>query len=227
VLRSRRTVIGAVVAAVVVGIAVLAVVAMTRSSTSEGAAAGPPPRVVQPGAPGQSARTLSPEEVAALSAPPHVAADAAFMRRMIPHHAQALEMTALVAGRASGADIPQLAQRIEISQRDEIAQMERWLMSRGEALPTPHANHVGHGGLMPGMLDATELAALAAARGAAFDKLFLELMIRHHRGALTMVEELYAVGGGIEPASDRFAREVNADQNIEIQRMQEMLGELS
>jgi uncharacterized protein (DUF305 family) len=80
---------------------------------------------------------------------------------------------------------------------------------------------------MPGMLDATELAALAAARGAAFDKLFLELMIRHHRGALTMVEELYAAGGGIEPASDRFAREVNADQNIEIGRMQAMLGELS
>jgi uncharacterized protein (DUF305 family) len=167
VLRSRRTVVGAVVAAVVDGVAVLAVLAMTRSSTPDGAAAGPQPRVVQPGAPGQSARTLSPEEVAALSAPPHVAADAAFMRRMIPHHAQALEMTALVAGRASGADIPQLARRIEVSQRDEIAQMERWLMSRGEALLTPHANHVGHGRLMPGMLDAADLARLEAASGPA------------------------------------------------------------
>ena len=216
--RSPRLVIGSVVAAVVAGVAVLVAVAVSRSEPSV-----PPPRVVQPGAPGQPARTLSPDEVEALSAPPHTRADADFMRRMIPHHAQALEMTALVADRSASPDLPLLARRIEVSQRDEIAQMERWLMARGEALPAAHADHRG----MPGMLSASELAALTAARGTTFDRMFLELMIRHHRGAITMVDELYAAGGGIEPASDQFAREVNADQTIEIRRMQELLADLS
>jgi uncharacterized protein (DUF305 family) len=220
--RSPRLVIGSIAAAVVAAVAVLVIVAVSRSGPEV-----PPPRVVQPGAPGQPARTLGPDEVEALSAPPHTPADAAFMRRMIPHHAQALEMTALVAGRTDSTDIPRLAQRIELSQRDEIAQMQRWLMARGEALPTPHAGHGGHGGLMPGMLDVTELARLSAARGPAFDKLFLELMIRHHQGAITMVDELYRAGGGVEPTADRFAREVNADQSIEIRRMQDMLASRS
>jgi uncharacterized protein (DUF305 family) len=216
---TRRAVV--IVSAVVALAAAVGVgVALSRS---DGTPEGPPPRVVQPGAPGQSARTLSPDELGRLSAPPHAAADADFMRRMIPHHAQALEMTALVADRSASPDLPLLARRIEVSQRDEIAQMERWLMARGEALPAAHADHRG----MPGMLSASELAALTAARGTAFDRMFLELMIRHHRGAITMVDELYAAGGGIEPASDQFAREVNADQTIEIRRMQELLADLS
>jgi uncharacterized protein (DUF305 family) len=146
---------------------------------------------------------------------------------MIPHHAQALEMTTMVAGRAASADLPRLAERIEVSQRDEIAQMERWLRDRGEALPEPHANHAGHDTLMPGMLNDEQLARLERASGAEFDRLFLELMIRHHRGAVTMVQELYADGGGVEPASDHFAREVEADQNIEISRMNDLLAKLA
>jgi uncharacterized protein (DUF305 family) len=219
-LGSRRLVIAAVAAAV-------AIAAVAVGIALSGGDAEPAARVVQPGAPGQSARTLSPEDVARLSAPPHNAADTDFMRKMIPHHAQALEMTALVAGRSQSPDITQLAARIEISQKDEIALMEKWLVSRNEALPAPHANHVGHGGLMPGMLDQTDLTRLAAAKGPAFDRLFLEYMVQHHQGAVSMVDQLYISGGGVEPSSDRLAREVNADQHIEISRMQELLAKLA
>ncbi len=221
-LASRRIVVAAAAA---IGAAVLIGVAVSGGDGA-GPAAVPTHRVVQPGAPGQSARTLSPEDVARLSAPPHNAADVAFMSRMIPHHAQALELTALVAGRSGRTEIAQLAERIEISQKDEIALMQAWLADRREPLPSAHANHVGHGGLMPGMLDQSDLTRLAQAKGAAFDRLFLDFMIRHHQGAVAMVNELYQAGGGIEPASDRLAREVNADQQIEIRRMQELLGKL-
>lgn len=226
-LGSRRLVIAAVAATVAIGVLVLVGFAVAGGDDAAPAATGPTHRVVQPGAPGQSARTLSPEDVAKLSAPPHNAADVEFMRRMIPHHAQALELTALVAGRSDSSEIAQLAKRIEISQQDEIKLMEQWLTSRQQVLPSAHANHVGHGGLMPGMLDQTDLTRLAQAKGAAFDRLFLDYMIRHHQGAVTMVSQLYQSGGGVEPASDRLAREVNADQQIEIRRMQELLAELA
>lgn len=225
-LGSRRLVIAAVAAAVVTGVAVVLIV-MPPDDDPGPVTAGPTLRVVQPGAPGQSARTLSPEDVAGLSAPPHNAADIAFVTRMIPHHRQALEMTALVAGRHQSPEIAQLAERITISQQDEIALMERWLVDRREALPSPHADHVGHGDLMPGMLDQTDLTRLAQAKGPAFDRLFLEYMIRHHQGAVTMVDQLYQAGGGIEPSSDRLAREVNADQQIEIRRMRDLLAKLA
>ncbi|MEU8076526.1 DUF305 domain-containing protein [Catellatospora citrea] len=224
-LGSRRLVIAAVTAVAAAGLAAYAVVMLSGGDTVP-VEAGPTLRVVQPGAPGQSARTLSPEDVARLSAPPHNAADTEFMRRMIPHHGQALEMTALVAGRSQSSEIAQLAARIKISQQDEIALMEQWLTGRREALPSAHANHVGHGELMPGMLDQTDLTRLAQAKGPAFDRLFLDYMIRHHQGAVAMVEQLYQAGGGIEPSSDRLARDVNADQQIEIRRMKELLAKL-
>jgi uncharacterized protein (DUF305 family) len=220
---NRRVVVVSLVAAVLIAGAVGISIAANRGQSSTSTAPSPG-RVVQPGAPGQDSRTLSPDELARLSAPPHAPADAEFMRKMITHHLQALELTALVAGRSPSADIPQLAKRIEVSQKDEIAQLQQWLVDRGEPLPEPHANHVGHGGLMPGMLDATDLSTLAAASGPAFDKLFLELMIRHHEGAITMVGQLYRDGGGVESAADRVAREVNADQSIEVRRMNDMLA---
>ncbi|MEV4620040.1 DUF305 domain-containing protein [Asanoa sp. NPDC049573] len=221
---SRRTVVSFVAVAVVAAAVGVAVAVTRDDSPAAGTTAGPPVRVVQPGAPGASSRTLSPDEVARISAPPHAPADTDFMQKMITHHLQALELTALVAGRSASADIPQLAKRIEVSQKDEIAQLQQWLVDRGEQLPEPHQNHVGHGNLMPGMLDATDLDKLAAAHGPAFDTLFLQLMIRHHEGALTMVNQLYQAGGGVESASDRVAREVTADQSIEIRRMRDMLG---
>ena len=221
---TRPTLVVSLTAAVVVAAGVgVAVAVGGADSPAANSASGPPVRVVQPGAPGASSRTLSPDEIARISAPPHAPADTDFMQKMITHHLQALELTALVPGRSASADIPQLAKRIEVSQKDEIAQLQRWLVDRGEALPEPHQNHVGHGNLMPGMLDATDLDRLAAATGPAFDTLFLQLMIRHHEGALTMVKQLYQAGGGVESASDQVAREVNADQSIEIRRMRDML----
>ena len=155
---NRRAVVVSLVAAALIAGAVGISVAANRDERPATSAGPSPGRVVQPGAPGQDPRTLSPDEVAGLSAPPHAPADAEFMRKMITHHLQALELTALVAGRSPSADIPQLAKRIEVSQKDEIAQLQQWLVDRGEPLPEPHANHVGHGGLMPGMLDATDLS---------------------------------------------------------------------
>jgi uncharacterized protein (DUF305 family) len=221
-LSSRRVIVSAGVLAVL-GVALLVLFLQRSDEDAENPPGG---RVVQPGAPGQPGRSLSPEDLRNLSPPAHTPADARFMQRMIPHHAQALEMTALVKDRSTNVDLNLLAERIDVSQGDEIRQMERWLRDRGEEVPA-HSGHGGHDTSMPGMLNTEQMGQLAAARGVQFDRLFLEFMIRHHEGALAMVRELYANGGGLEPASDRFAREVNADQTIEITRMREMLATLS
>lgn len=149
--------------------------------------------------------------------------DAAFLRGMIHHHAQALEMTALVPERTSTPALRLLAERIQVSQRDEIALMSRLLTDRGGA---PPAAHEGHGG-MPGMLTAEEMASLAAVRGDAFDRRFLALMIRHHEGALAMVEALFATpGAGQDTAVFQLANDVAADQQAEIDRMRRLLADL-
>jgi uncharacterized protein (DUF305 family) len=189
----------------------------------------PAPNIVQPGAPGEPSRTLSQEEFEALEAPKHVQADVDFMKGMIHHHAQALQMTALVPTRSTSRDVELLAQRIDLSQEGEIEQMTAWLEARGEEAPALHRPHGhAHGAgqlLMPGMLRETEMKRLAAAKGAAFDELFLRFMIRHHEGALTMVRNLYGEGGGFESNVDAFARHVDSDQAIEIVRMQGMLAD--
>ena len=161
-------------------------------------------------------------------------ADAQFMRHMMAHHAQALVMTALVPARTGRQDIRLLAQRIDASQRDETALMERWLRSRGQAVEGTNEHHAHHGAggsaagmpatpatpAMPGMLTAAELARLDSATGPDFDRLFLEYMIRHHEGALTMVAGLLATpGAGQEPEIFRFLSDVDADQRAEIRRM--------
>jgi uncharacterized protein (DUF305 family) len=148
---------------------------------------------------------------------------------MIHHHAQALHMTALVPKRSTNRDIELLAKRIDISQEAEIGQMTTWLQSRGETAPVWHRVHRhAHGAgrvLMPGMLTDADMERLAATRGPAFDRLFLRFMIRHHQGALTMVQELYNAGGGAEPDAGAFVRHVESDQQIEIDRMQQLLNE--
>lgn len=192
-------------------------------STARGSA--PDVRVVQPGAPGEATRTVSREELPTNTRLPHTDADVEFMQGMIPHHAQALDMAALVEERTRSQDIRLLAKRIEISQRDEIALMSRWLEERGEEVPGQHAHHMMEGHLMPGMLTAADMAELAGARGADFDRLFLEHMIRHHEGAIVMVKALFASpGAGQETDMFTFASHVDADQQIEIRRMQEMLA---
>ena len=218
-LSSRRVVVSAGVL-VVLGLALF----LFLRPSGEDAEEPDVGRVVQPGAPGQSGRSLSAEDLRKATPPGHTPADTRFMQRMIPHHSQALAMTALVKDRSTNQDVTLLAQRIDVSQKDEIAQISRWLRDRGEQVPN---GHEGHDPTMPGMLTADQMGHLVAARGVQFDRLFLEFMIRHHEGALTMVRELYASGGGLESATDKFAREVDADQSIEITRMREMLAKLN
>ncbi len=185
-------------------------------------AAGPP--LIQPGAPGQSSRVITPEQATDLSKVQHTPADVRFMLGMIGHHAQALEMTALLATRTESDDMRKLARRIELSQADEIEMMQEWLARRGQPLPDPHAHHAPGAPLMPGMLTADEMARLAAAKGPAFDQLFLTYMIKHHAGALVMVEELFSQpGAGQESEIFAFASDVDADQRMEIERMHGML----
>jgi uncharacterized protein (DUF305 family) len=187
---------------------------------SEGGSGAP---VVQLGAPGESGRTLSPDELDSIEAPGHAPQDVAFMQAMIPHHRQALEMTAMVEDRAADPQLALLAERIEVSQLDEIAQMEQWLWERGEEVEA-EGGHGHHGDQMPGMLTERELARLEAARGRAFDRLFLVSMIRHHEGAVAMVATLLDEGvGAQEPQASQMVQHIDSDQRVEIARMKRML----
>ncbi|HET6679853.1 MAG TPA: DUF305 domain-containing protein [Gemmatimonadaceae bacterium] len=164
--------------------------------------------------------------------PPYTDADVHFMSGMIPHHAQAVLIAGWAASHGARDDVRILCERIVVAQRDEIATMRRWLSERGEAVPAADATHMTmtmngmqHDMLMPGMLTAEQLAELDRARGAAFDELFLTSMIRHHRGALTMVDELFASPGAAnDDTIFKFASDVFADQTTEIDRMEQMLG---
>jgi uncharacterized protein (DUF305 family) len=195
------------------------------------AAAEPRPVTVQPGLPGQSGRVLTSAQADALPTPPHTPADVAFMSGMIAHHEQALVMTDMVESRTTARDIQLLALRIALSQTDEITLMKTWLRQRDEPVPGEgeHAGHeMDHGdhGLMPGMLTKDELAQLRAASGVAFEKLFLEFMIKHHEGAVFMVAELFgSQGGGQQSEIYSFASDVEADQQMEIARMRRMLAD--
>jgi uncharacterized protein (DUF305 family) len=185
---------------------------------ASGAPSGAP--LVQAGAPGAPSRVLSASDLEPVRAT-HTEADVHFMHMMVPHHAQALEMTALVPSRAASEAIRQMALRMEISQRDEIAWIERWLSARGERLPE---HHTGPMPGMPGILTAAEMELLRAARGEDFDRSFLELMIKHHEGAVTMVEALFATSGAAQESEVfQFASEVESDQRMEIDRMSALL----
>jgi uncharacterized protein (DUF305 family) len=196
------------------------------AAACHGAAASRPP-LVQPGAPGEASRVIASSETPAPSASRVSDADVRFMQGMIGHHAQAIEMTALLATRSTNPDMRLLAQRIEVSQADEIAMMRAWLEAHGQDVPGPHAHHAHGATLMPGMLTAEEMGTLAAARGAEFDRLFLQYMIRHHDGALIMVKDLFAQPGAAQDSEMfAFASDVDADQRMEIVRMSGMLKEL-
>ncbi len=189
--------------------------------------------IVQPGAPGQASHVVSAAKATDLSGVRFTPADVRFMQGMIGHHAQALEMTALVPSRTQSDDMRKLALRIEVSQADEIAMMQHWLGARGQDVPGPHGMHA-HGAtgvtgvtMMPGMLTSEEMARLANAKGGEFDRLFLTGMIKHHGGALIMVRDLFVTpGAGQEAEMFAFASDVDADQRMEIERMSMMLEEL-
>jgi uncharacterized protein (DUF305 family) len=208
----------------------LLLLALAASACHAAAKTSAPP-IVQPGVPGAEARVIDADAAADVTGIRHTPADVRFMQGMIAHHAQALEMTALLPTRTSREEMRLLARRIDISQSDEIGMMQQWLRVRGEAVPSTHGHAThgsgAHGDLMPGMLTAEEMSRLAAATGAEFDRLFLEFMIKHHAGALTMVEELFAQpGAGQESEIFAFASDVEADQRMEIERMGAMLKEL-
>jgi uncharacterized protein (DUF305 family) len=185
------------------------------------------PQIIQPGSPGQAGRVVTASEASDLSKVQHTSADVRFMQGMIGHHAQALEMAALIEARTASDDMKKLGLRIVVSQEDEIKMMQDWLTARRQPLPDPHAHHQQGATLMPGMLTQEEMAKLAAAKGVEFDRLFLEGMIKHHIGALTMVKELFSTpGAGQEADIFAFASDVDADQRMEIDRMGAILNAL-
>ncbi len=192
------------------------------------------PRIVQPGAPGTDSHIRTPAEVAIKPNKP-LKPDIDFMQGMIHHHQQAVEMTAWIPTHTKNKALQKLGQRISISQTDEIRMMRSWLTDRGLAVPMPHdMSHMDHSAPgtmdmsmmapMPGMLTAQQMKDLEAARGDKFDYLFLTGMIQHHKGALTMVEDLYAYPA---TAQDNilydFVTDVDNTQSAEIKIMQSMV----
>jgi uncharacterized protein (DUF305 family) len=185
------------------------------------------PVVVQPGAPGTPSKTIPPSTRAVL--PPRSQADVEFMQGMIHHHAQAVEMTAMISSHTQNKALRSLGARISSSQADEIKFMKRWLAARGESVPKAMAPMPGMDmhdtmPLMPGMLTPQQMEALRQAGGAEFDHLFLVGMIQHHNGALTMVEDLFdTAGAGQDAELFNFATDADNSQRAEIRIMEAML----
>ena len=173
--------------------------------------------IIQPGEPGEEASTGTPE--APVEEEPS-RADIAFMQMMVPHHAQAVEMSELADRYAVDPAVRRMAARIRAAQGPEILMMSAWLEREGVEVPQPGDGHDG----MMGMLTETEMAELARARGSRFDRLFLEGMIRHHQGAVRMSENLAAEG--VDVLVTEVAADVYATQNAEIARMRELLRNL-
>ncbi len=194
--------------------------------------------VLRGGKPGEPAETVAPEDYAsAVERAPHNQADAEFMTMMIGHHTQALEISALVPDRAASEQLITLARRIHVAQDAEIHMMSTWLEEHG--LPVPQVGDAAPGdgqgprapevhdhatGDMPGMLTEAEVAEIAEADGAAFDRLFLEGMIKHHEGALSMCTDVLSDGSHERIAE--IATDMAADQSAEIRRMQQHLDQL-
>ena len=164
---------------------------------------------------------------------PYSKADVDFVAGMIPHHAQAVLIAGWAATHGARQDVRVLCERMVIAQRDEIEFMRTWLRDRGEVVPPANATHhrmtmngVEHDMLMPGMLSPEDLAQLDKARGADWDRLFLTFMIRHHEGAIKMVEQLFASYGALQDEDIyKLASDMYADQTTEIDRMQKMLAQ--
>jgi uncharacterized protein (DUF305 family) len=183
--------------------------------------------IIQPGRPGEEASTGAPDELIS-QVPSH--ADIAFMQMMVPHHAQAVEMAELARRYAVDPDVRRMAARIRAAQGPEIVAMSSWLEQQGVEVFQPGADphdfdHSLHGhDPMLGMLTDAQLAELAEARGSRFDRLFLQGMIRHHRGAVRMAENVATEG--VDVLVTELAADVHVTQTSEIARMREMLAGL-
>jgi len=163
--------------------------------------------------------------------PRYTPADVHFMSGMIYHHAQAILIAGWAKSHGASPSVQTLCDRIVASQTDEINLLSRWLATRGEPVPHPEPEHIMMPGMtmdsthmMPGMLTPAQLAQLDSARGPDWDETFLRLMIQHHQGAITMVNQLFAASGGEEEPVYKMATGVFADQTTEIERMQRMLA---
>ena len=191
------------------------------------------PVIVQPGAPGQPTRQLPSDTKGTL--PPASAKDVEFMQGMIVHHAQAVEMTALIDSHTTNKDLRLLGARISHSQSEEIKFMKHWLEAKGEPTSMPMRDMPGMNmpgmdmsshHMMPGMLTAQQMEELRHAKGDQFDHLFLTGMIQHHNGALIMVKDLFeTAGAGQDAVLFNFATDVDSGQRAEIRIMQNMLGQ--
>ena len=182
--------------------------------------------IIQPGAPGETPRELSAEQAIEIANTSYTPGDAQFMRDMIPHHQQALEMSQLAPNRTNSPEILEIAGRIEAAQSDEVAFMTQWLTSRGEPLSRSEEHHEHH--TMRGMATPEQMENLTGASATEFDRQFLTLMITHHEGALHMVEDLMAQpGAAYDPMLFEFTNDVTNDQSKEIERMHEVLLGLS
>lgn len=206
--------------------ALLAVAFAVMGCTGDGNPSAPTSSapVLVPGKPGEQAGTVAPGQVNR-DAPNQ--ADVEYITMMIPHHEQAKVMTGLVPAKTANEQIRALAGRISVAQDGEITMMKTWLTDRGK--PVPGERHGGHGthsdhALMPGMATEAQLNELRAATGPAFEKLFLDLMIAHHQGALTMAEA--QLGKGVEIKAQEMAQEVITGQSAEIERMRTMRAHL-
>jgi uncharacterized protein (DUF305 family) len=166
---------------------------------------------------------------------PYTTADIDFMSHMIGHHAQAIVMSKLAPTHGASPAVMRLAERIINAQQDEIATMQQWLGDRRQPVPEAKPmgmkmmmNGVEHVMLMPGMLTDEQMKQLDAARGKEFDRLFLTFMIQHHRGAVSMVQDLFgSYGAGQDEIVFKFANDVSVDQTTEIARMERMLALLA
>ncbi|KAB8197600.1 DUF305 domain-containing protein [Nonomuraea phyllanthi] len=177
--------------------------------------------VIAPGRPGEQARTLSPGEAAtAVPTPTANAADITYVQDMIVHHRQAMDMALLAPTRAASAQLKSLAARIKDAQGPEIQFMTTWLREQQQKVPDHHAAHDG----MPGMATPEQMEALKAATGKEFDRMFLELMIKHHLGAITMSDRVLTSGSHMRV--EELAGDVSVTQTAEIRRMQQMLSAL-
>ena len=185
--------------------------------------------IIQPGAPGETVRQLSAAKAIEIANTSHSPDDVLFMQDMIPHHNQAVQMAELVADRTNRPELIDLAGRIDVSQLDEIEFMQQWLRERGEDVPEPTAHNAMHTTHeMAGMASAEQMAELAELKGTAFERLFLTLMITHHEGAVTMVEQLLEQpGAAYDPVLFEFTTDVTNDQAAEIERMNALLVSLS
>jgi uncharacterized protein (DUF305 family) len=205
-----------------------ALVLFVSAGTSWGQSEAPAPAsapIVQPGAPGQSSKILSPETAVIPPRTPAVA-DVNFMQGMIMHHSQAVEMTELLRTRSRNKNLQSFGKRISISQSDEMKYMKQWLEDRGQpaSMEHGHMDHMGDMPLMPGMLTQQQMKALERATGPAFDHLFLTGMIQHHTGALVMVQDLFDTpGAGQDAVLFDFATDIDNTQRAEIDIMRGML----